>query len=133
MSDFGLSRKVDPSSSGSLTVCGTPVYMAPEVKQAFDSKMQKARYNGKAADVFSLGIVFYEMATSRNPNSEALLDKMINGSEMPDDDLNAVQDVHLRHLVGQMVRRRSEDRIGADAGSQTYKTENILKHQFYAK
>jgi serine/threonine-protein kinase ULK2 len=41
------------------TVCGTPLNMAPEV-------LRGAQYNHKV-DVWSLGIVFYEMLTGFTP------------------------------------------------------------------
>lgn len=31
MSDFGLSRAIDPTANAAMTACGTPAYSAPEV------------------------------------------------------------------------------------------------------
>jgi tetratricopeptide (TPR) repeat protein len=65
VTDFGLARAPadeGDSSSGSLTgtgVVGTPYYMAPE--QVTGGKI------GPSADLYSLGIVFYEMVTGRLP------------------------------------------------------------------
>lgn len=62
--DFGLAKHLPPSdqsstldSSGNLA--GTPAYMAPEVLL---EKLPDAR-----TDLFSLGIVLYEMLTRKNP------------------------------------------------------------------
>ena len=66
--DFGLARRLpvsDPvamtasAESQSLGCVGTPGYMAPEVllEQEMDGR----------ADIFSLGIVFYEMLTGQHP------------------------------------------------------------------
>lgn len=61
--DFGLARPVDdtanPSITASGTVLGTPAYMSPE--QAVSQKVD-AR-----ADLFSLGVVLYEMSTGNRP------------------------------------------------------------------
>jgi tetratricopeptide (TPR) repeat protein/TolB-like protein/predicted Ser/Thr protein kinase len=67
MCDFGVARKLSSSdasetttaSEGRWTFGGTPAYMAPEVilSYQFDER----------ADQFSLGTMFYEMLTSRNP------------------------------------------------------------------
>ncbi len=69
ISDFGLAKQVDGgSSSGShpqFTVSGaalgTPGYMAPEQAAG------RSRAVTTAADVFSLGAIFYELLTGRPP------------------------------------------------------------------
>jgi serine/threonine protein kinase/tetratricopeptide (TPR) repeat protein/TolB-like protein len=65
--DFGIARRLAADISTATTVlehtqhvfAGTPAYMAPEVvlRHPFDER----------ADLFSLGIVFYEMLTGSNP------------------------------------------------------------------
>ena len=65
--DFGLAKEVRNSNDATLTsartkvgtVIGTPAYMSPEQLSG-----QTVDYR---ADVFSLGIVVYEMATGRRP------------------------------------------------------------------
>ncbi len=60
--DFGLARPTDSDSA--LTMIGAPLgkreYMAPE-------QMINARTVDKRADIFSLGIMFYEMLTGKRP------------------------------------------------------------------
>ncbi len=63
--DFGIARKFsddafdDTTDTSTWALAGTPAYIAPEVilSHQFDVR----------ADVFSLGVVFYEMLTGRNP------------------------------------------------------------------
>lgn len=55
--DFGLSRIVDVQKT--MTACGTPCWTAPEV-------MRRQYYTVKA-DVYSLGIVFWELLTREDP------------------------------------------------------------------
>jgi serine/threonine protein kinase/ankyrin repeat protein len=57
--DFGLSRRQDMSGLAHMTLCGTDDYMAPEV-------IMGEEYNEKA-DVFSYGIVMYELVTRLPP------------------------------------------------------------------
>jgi serine/threonine protein kinase len=61
ISDFGLARTAEPNPSGSMTevIAGTPLYMAPEVLMG-----QKP---DAASDVYSAGLVFYELLGGRHP------------------------------------------------------------------
>ncbi len=58
IADLGFAKQVDFEDL-SKTVCGTPLIMAPEI---LNGKL----YNHKA-DVWSLGIVFFELLTGFTP------------------------------------------------------------------
>lgn len=58
LADFGFAR-VLPSTSLADTLCGSPLYMAPEI-------LRYERYDAKA-DLWSVGTVLYEMAAARPP------------------------------------------------------------------
>ncbi|XP_059432683.1 serine/threonine-protein kinase ATG1t-like isoform X2 [Corylus avellana] len=58
ISDFGLSRSVHPSDYVE-TVCGTPLYMAPEV-------LQFQRYDEKV-DMWSVGAILFELLNGYPP------------------------------------------------------------------
>jgi tRNA A-37 threonylcarbamoyl transferase component Bud32 len=65
IADFGLAKLLGPmpfpfSLTGSQQVMGTPYYMAPE-------QMHKSRTVDHRADIYSLGVVFYEMLTGELP------------------------------------------------------------------
>jgi tRNA A-37 threonylcarbamoyl transferase component Bud32 len=65
IADFGLAKLLGPAPSvfsltGSQQGMGTPFYMAPE-------QMQKAHTVDHRADIYSLGVVFYEMLTGELP------------------------------------------------------------------
>jgi tetratricopeptide (TPR) repeat protein len=59
--DFGVSRRLDASTFlTGTTIVGTPHYMAPE-------QVSSSREILPAADIFSLGCVFYECLTGKRP------------------------------------------------------------------
>ncbi|KAL7900862.1 hypothetical protein HDV64DRAFT_200220 [Trichoderma sp. TUCIM 5745] len=58
LADFGFAR-VLPSTSLADTLCGSPLYMAPEI-------LRYERYDAKA-DLWSVGTVLYEMISGKPP------------------------------------------------------------------
>jgi len=76
LTDFGVARDLDaPDLTTTGTLIGTPFYMSPE--QASGSKV------GYQSDLYSLGIVLYEMVTGKKPytgeNSTAIIAKIARG------------------------------------------------------
>ena len=63
LSDFGLARLIEQESTitNSFDVLGTPSYMAPEQAAGHTKELTPA------ADVYSLGAVFYQMLTGQPP------------------------------------------------------------------
>ncbi|KAG9397108.1 Nek1 Ser/Thr kinase-like [Carpediemonas membranifera] len=59
LGDFGIARELASSMEMAQTVVGTPYFMAPEV-------LRRRPYR-KAADIYSLGCVLYEMLTGKYP------------------------------------------------------------------
>lgn len=58
IADFGFAKQTDPDVL-SATVCGSPLYMAPEL-------LKMCPYSTKA-DLWSLGVILYEMVTGNQP------------------------------------------------------------------
>ncbi|MBL8714414.1 MAG: serine/threonine protein kinase [Myxococcales bacterium] len=61
--DFGISKVAEPddlSLTQTRTLMGSPVYMAPEI-------MRSARAAGPSSDIWSLGVIFYELLTGVVP------------------------------------------------------------------
>jgi serine/threonine-protein kinase len=82
LADFGLARLLDePGQTASLTVLGTPGYMAPEQARGEASAV------GPPADIYGLGAVLYEALTGRppfhGPSREATLNLVVNRAPDP--------------------------------------------------
>jgi serine/threonine protein kinase len=60
--DFGLSSIID--GRGDKKYCGSPLYMAPEM-------LQKEPYDPVQSDIWSIGVILYEMLLGNNPWSHA--------------------------------------------------------------
>ncbi|GAV26993.1 hypothetical protein PMKS-000454 [Pichia membranifaciens] len=60
LSDFGLSKKIDPLNPMLTTRCGSEDYVSPELLLGMP-------YDGKQNDCWSLGVVLYTMLESRLP------------------------------------------------------------------
>ncbi|KZO95118.1 kinase-like protein [Calocera viscosa TUFC12733] len=56
LSDFGLSRFIDPSSPLLQTRCGSESYAAPEI-------VMGQKYDGRQTDAWACGVVLYALAT----------------------------------------------------------------------
>jgi serine/threonine protein kinase len=110
--DFGLAKLVhnlgtdnDAGADNSLTavgvIPGTAVYMSPEQAR---SEPIDAR-----SDLFSFGVVMYEMATGKKPfagnNSLMTLDAVLHQKPIPPRDLNPKLPIELEGIIGKAMEK----------------------------
>jgi serine/threonine protein kinase/Tfp pilus assembly protein PilF len=109
--DFGLAKLVhnpgedDGGSDNSLTavgvIPGTAVYMSPEQAR---SETIDAR-----SDLFSFGVVMYEMATGKKPftgnNSLVTLDAVLHSKPAPPHELNPKVPIELEGIIGKAMEK----------------------------
>lgn len=108
LTDFGIAKLVEGTvhltATGAIT--GTPAYMSPE--QAMGQKVNVQ------ADIFSLGIVLYEMLTGSTPFTAetplAVLLKMVNEPLPPPRTLNPQLHPELEKVVLKALARNPDER-----------------------
>src|SRR5437660_2310329 len=118
--DFGLAKLVhnmgtDDNNDNSLTavgvIPGTAVYMSPEQAR---SETIDAR-----SDLFSFGVVMYEMATGKKPftgnNSLMTLDAVLHQKPIPPRDLNPKIPVELEGSIGKAMEKDRNHRYQSAA------------------
>ncbi|HJU90028.1 MAG TPA: serine/threonine-protein kinase, partial [Gemmatimonadaceae bacterium] len=109
VSDFGIARAMEAGSRLTMTgiAVGTPAYMSPE--QAVGDREIDGR-----SDIYSLGVVGYQMLTGRAPftagNSMALLLKHVSDRPRPIADLRPETPKAIREVVERALMKSPEDR-----------------------
>lgn len=113
LTDFGLARVADDSfHSMSGNVAGTYAYMSPEQVRAKKSALDHR------TDVFSLGVVLYELLTLRRPfegdTSHQIVDRILNSDPPPAHSLRSQCPRDLA-LIAAKAYEKDPDRRYADA------------------
>jgi eukaryotic-like serine/threonine-protein kinase len=105
--DFGIAKILSdalPQLTRSGVVVGTVSYMSPE--------QLRSRPLGPASDIFSFGVVLYELLTWTNPfeapNPTAIIYRIIHESPPPIEDPAIPED--LRRVVAKCLEKSPEDR-----------------------
>jgi serine/threonine protein kinase len=120
--DFGLAKLVhnlgtedDAGADNSLTavgvIPGTAVYMSPEQAR---SEVVDGR-----SDLFSFGVVLYEMSTGKKPftgaNSLVTLDAVLHSKPVPPRDLNPKIPIELEGIIGKAMEKDRNHRYQSAA------------------
>ncbi|TFK32395.1 other/ULK/ULK protein kinase [Crucibulum laeve] len=117
VADFGFARSL-PNAMMAETLCGSPLYMAPEI-------LRYEKYDAKA-DLWSVGAVLYEMSVGRPPfraqNHIELLRKIdsVKGVKFPDEDpargnSDAPVPSDIKELIRALLKRHPIERADFNA------------------
>ena len=112
LADLGIAKSTDEKDTMltvSSSIFGTPAYMSPE--QAMDSSKVDSR-----ADIYSLGIVFYEMLSGERPyrgdSAMQILSQVVAETEVPDIRKICPQTPpELAELISAMTAKKLAERI----------------------
>ncbi|KAI1417740.1 Serine/threonine-protein kinase ATG1 [Hypoxylon sp. FL1857] len=106
LADFGFAR-VLPSTSLAETLCGSPLYMAPEI-------LRYERYDAKA-DLWSVGTVVYEMISGRPPFRASNHVELLRKIESSDAQIKFSRDCQvssdLKALIRALLKRNPVERL----------------------
>jgi tetratricopeptide (TPR) repeat protein/tRNA A-37 threonylcarbamoyl transferase component Bud32 len=119
--DFGIAKRLPRSDETTSSqgfesgtgggLSGTPAYMAPEVL------LEKA-YDGRA-DLFSLGVVFYEALTGLHPflasSFMGTTDRILHEAPAPPSQLNPLVPPELASIVSRMLAKEPAERYATAA------------------
>jgi len=114
--DFGIARSVTSTMTTTGAVIGTPYYMSPEQIQG--------RHVDKRSDIFSFGVLFYELLSGRKPFTgdvpTAVMFKIVYDPPPPLDDeqidhRNGLRDIILKTLAKDPDQRYQDLAEVADA------------------
>ena len=113
LADLGIARGGVAGTETTVTqtgmMIGTPAYMAPE--QMLDAHAVDTR-----ADIYSLGVVFYEMLAGERPNKDdtvvQLMAKAVKGEPLPDvRTLRPEVSAAVAELISLMCAMKADERV----------------------
>ncbi|MBI5437343.1 MAG: serine/threonine protein kinase [Nitrosomonadales bacterium] len=107
ITDFGIARMASSAvRTQTGMVLGSPKYMSPEqvMGKAIDQR----------SDIFSLGVMFYEMLTGQAPfngeNINAIMYQTLNAAPVPPGTLNPAVPEMVNFIVAKALAKKLEDR-----------------------
>ena len=126
LTDFGVAKRLDATESQTLhgEVLGTPYYLSPEQSQSGVVTAQ--------TDLYSLGVIYFEMLTGRRPFSgETILEIISQHVAAPVPRLPAALAEH-QGLIDGLLAKRAADRF-ADADAVLEEIDAVWTRQALRK
>lgn len=120
LTDFGLSKDLDPSRPEAHTFCGTPEYLAPEIISH--------KGHSFAVDWWSLGILLYELTVGIPPFYSSNVNEMYQKIQQDTVKFPSSLSEQCRSLIIELLERDPKKRLGSNGD-----IEEIKKHSFFRK
>ena len=106
VTDFGIAKMVSMGMTQTGLVLGTPNYMSPE--------QVKGRQVDGRSDIFSLGIILYDLVTGEKPfagqNITTVIYKIINENPIPPRELDATIHPGLSYVICKALAKNPDER-----------------------
>jgi serine/threonine protein kinase len=106
VTDFGIAKMMSMGMTQAGQVLGTPNYMSPE--------QVKGRQVDGRSDIFSLGIILYDLVTGEMPfggqNITTVIYKIINENPIPPRELDATIHPGLSYVICKALAKSPEER-----------------------
>jgi len=106
VTDFGIAKVATMGMTQAGQILGTPKYMSPE--------QVKGRSVDGRSDIFSLGVILYELVTGEKPfagqNITTVIYKIINENPRPPCELDAPIDAGLSYVISRALAKNPDER-----------------------
>lgn len=106
VTDFGIAKMMSLGMTQAGQILGTPNYMSPE--------QVKGRQIDGRSDIFSLGVILYELVTGEKPfggqNITTVIYKIINENPIPPRELDATIHPGLSYVICRALAKSPEER-----------------------
>src|SRR5712692_5445077 len=106
VTDFGIAKMMATGMTQAGQIVGTPNYMSPE--------QVKGRPLDGRSDIFSLGVILYELVTGEKPfggqNVTTVIYKIINENPIPPRELDSAIHPGLSNITSKALAKNPDDR-----------------------
>ncbi len=106
LTDFGIAKMIDMGMTQDGQILGTPNYMSPE--------QVKGRQIDGRSDIFSLGVILYELVTGEKPfggqNITTVIYKIINENPISPRELDASIHGGLSYVISKALAKNADER-----------------------
>jgi serine/threonine-protein kinase len=106
VTDFGIAKMMAMGMTQAGQILGTPNYMSPE--------QVKGRQIDGRSDIFSLGVILYELSTGEKPfggqNITTVIYKIINENPIPPRELDASIHSGLSYVINKALAKNVDER-----------------------